>query len=595
MVTSFTCVGMATLRIATFERHWMLRAALLFLIPAPLLLRPAYELYAVFLLQSLLVVAGLIYGRVHARRNSVDEPTIHRAAPRPRYFRFSLSTLLMLMAAVAVVITAAIQLPQWENLAWRTVVVSGFGAATGTLMGTWLYRARRKWIALLLVSVVCIVVGTAVSKLDWFFEATIQMAGWPPRPFTPANFMGSPVNYDDFDAWSFIPLLVAFTTWVLVQLWSAASVRRPSESPKTTSVRRLFARATFAVVAIIFAAIPLAVMIDLLLPPPIPKVAMPEPNAHDDFQRAAKIAGAMDFNFSFSDIHTAPADRLLPFAADADKVDAIVAAGLENRCYVPMDYFSPEGGFSEEQINQYHSIEAALASKARLAVLDRRYSDAVEVYLRATEFGFTASRGAMVEEGRLIRSRAAYGTRGLYFIRNQLSDDLLARCIERLIQIDAGDESMDEALDRYPVWAQRRYGWLGHLKYRLETICVEPGNSLFSDYWYCETFRNHYRGAHAITRLMVCELALIQYHREHAGWPDTLAALVPEYLPAVPMDPFDPQQSQLKYRQWPDGYVLYSVGQNGVDNGGIARAKGERIPGTTGDLRLDVTFSKERW
>jgi hypothetical protein len=592
MLSSFLCIGMASLWAASSRRRRLIRSAIVFLLPAPLLLRPAYELYSVFAIQSLIVFCGAAaYRRASA---DFDHGSIDDRGRKPIRLRFSLSTLLIVMAAVAICLAAAIELPKWENLAWRTAVISGVGAGVGTLAGAWLCSARRKWIVGPIAGLSCIAVGTAVSKLDWFFEATLQMAGWPPRPITPEAFLGSPANYDDFDAWLLIPLVIGLATALLISLWRIAVVASAQSSSSTGhfSARRAFARVAFAALTGITAAIPLAVMIDLLLPAPIPKVTMPEPNGHEDFLRAAKIAGAMNFNFSFSDIDTATAGKLAPLAADADKVDAIVVTGLEKHCYVPMDYFSPEGGFSHEQFNEYDSVKAALTSKARLAVLDRHYDDAVEVYLRAAQFGFTACRGAMVWEGGLIRARAAHGTRGLYYIRHQLSDNQLAHCIERLIRIDTSDESMDEVLDRYPVWAQRRNGWHGHLKYRLETVAVDPGNGLCSDYWHCETFRNHYRWSHAVMRLMICELALTRYHREHSNSPASLDALVPDYLPALPIDPFDSQNALLTYRPRDDGYLLYSVSENGVDNGGIPWAKGEKIPGTTGDLRLDYAFKK---
>jgi hypothetical protein len=42
--------------------------------------------------------------------------------------------------------------------------------------------------------------------------------------------------------------------------------------------------------------------------------------------------------------------------------------------------------------------------------------------------------------------------------------------------------------------------------------------------------------------------------------------LVPEFLPQLPADPFNGQP--LRYVMQPDHYLLYSVGQDGVDNGG---------------------------
>ena len=72
----------------------------------------------------------------------------------------------------------------------------------------------------------------------------------------------------------------------------------------------------------------------------------------------------------------------------------------------------------------------------------------------------------------------------------------------------------------------------------------------------------------------VTTLALAEYFRKQQQFPDTLGELVPDYLPRLPMDYADRQT--LRYRRTGNGYVLYSIGPDGVDNGG--RFEQSRIP-----------------
>ena len=59
----------------------------------------------------------------------------------------------------------------------------------------------------------------------------------------------------------------------------------------------------------------------------------------------------------------------------------------------------------------------------------------------------------------------------------------------------------------------------------------------------------------------------IERHRLAAGKiPERLDDLVPKYLEQVPIDPFDGQP--IRYRRTEPGYVLYSVREDGQDNGG---------------------------
>lgn len=65
----------------------------------------------------------------------------------------------------------------------------------------------------------------------------------------------------------------------------------------------------------------------------------------------------------------------------------------------------------------------------------------------------------------------------------------------------------------------------------------------------------------------ITAIALKRYQLRHGSYPVALAALVPEFLPAVSRDPVDGQP--LRYRVNSDGtFLLYSIGEDGEDNGG---------------------------
>ncbi len=71
----------------------------------------------------------------------------------------------------------------------------------------------------------------------------------------------------------------------------------------------------------------------------------------------------------------------------------------------------------------------------------------------------------------------------------------------------------------------------------------------------------------AARAVVVTAIALKRFQMKQGAWPDTLGQLVPEYLPSVPMDPYDGKP--LKYHPNVDGtFLLYCVGEDGVDDGG---------------------------
>ncbi len=68
-------------------------------------------------------------------------------------------------------------------------------------------------------------------------------------------------------------------------------------------------------------------------------------------------------------------------------------------------------------------------------------------------------------------------------------------------------------------------------------------------------------------RVVVAAIALKRFQLKHGKWPETLGELIPEFLPSVPIDPYDGKP--LKYHPNSDGtFLLYSVGEDGKDDGG---------------------------
>lgn len=74
--------------------------------------------------------------------------------------------------------------------------------------------------------------------------------------------------------------------------------------------------------------------------------------------------------------------------------------------------------------------------------------------------------------------------------------------------------------------------------------------------------------------------ALAAYRTEHGEYPETLEALMPEYVDALPPDPH--AAGPYRYRRTDKGCLIYSVGANGRDDNGRNRA-----------LELDNTASED--
>jgi hypothetical protein len=79
------------------------------------------------------------------------------------------------------------------------------------------------------------------------------------------------------------------------------------------------------------------------------------------------------------------------------------------------------------------------------------------------------------------------------------------------------------------------------------------------------------QGQNAVDMAIVA-CALERYHLAQGKYPETLAVLAPEYAKTIPPDVVDGQP--LHYRLTQDGrYMLYSVGWDGKDDGGVVALK----------------------
>lgn len=69
----------------------------------------------------------------------------------------------------------------------------------------------------------------------------------------------------------------------------------------------------------------------------------------------------------------------------------------------------------------------------------------------------------------------------------------------------------------------------------------------------------------------VVACALERYQLANGDYPGALDALVPDFMDSVPSDVIDGEP--LRYRREGDGFVLYSIGSNEIDDGGVVGLK----------------------
>jgi hypothetical protein len=95
-------------------------------------------------------------------------------------------------------------------------------------------------------------------------------------------------------------------------------------------------------------------------------------------------------------------------------------------------------------------------------------------------------------------------------------------------------------------------------------------------------------------RSAIAALAVERYRLAHGRWPDSLAALAPEFLSEIPTDPFDRQS--LRFRRLSDSVVIYSIGPDRIDNGGLVNRENFQAMGFDVGFQLwDVSQRRQPW
>src|SRR5262249_897548 len=93
-----------------------------------------------------------------------------------------------------------------------------------------------------------------------------------------------------------------------------------------------------------------------------------------------------------------------------------------------------------------------------------------------------------------------------------------------------------------------------------------------------------HRKSDAELRCAIVALAVERFRLANGQWPSALSDLTPAFLAQLPVDPFDGQP--LHYRPTADGVMIYSIGPDGIDDGGTLDPTKDFGPGTDIGIQL---------
>ncbi|MHC4401087.1 MAG: hypothetical protein ACYTG0_15530 [Planctomycetota bacterium] len=536
-------VGLLAIWVGLGQGHWFFRVAVLGGVLALGLPIPAYDLVFIFLVQSAAVIVTLAIVRRYFIRTAAKQLNLSKKPPPHGRSQYSLLDLLLATVVVAAIAAFVAKLPSdvehllkfyrliplfvspWASLIWPIEwTPSGPWTIFGTLGGAFalstlaaaavVLSGQRLWVRLLLLVLI---------------PASALMAAWL--------------------------VLARASGWLAVG-------RRAEESPSDQPIPKGHVRpvvryaARFGVFALaVLVLLPLAAVYrELAFPLPLPEVVASGENGYPDLVRAGE-------NITLSAVpdDRASAAQLRAFVTQHRQVLDAARAALNEDCRVPVRYSRDE---DDRQLREYYAIRSlyrSLSAEGKLADMEGRTADAVAHHLDLIRLGQATARDGLLIDFLTGSAAEGMGLNGLGRIRKKLTPAQSRTLIAALRRLETTREPVEHAIARDVAWGQHVLGWQWRLWFVFQ--------KLRGGWDVVEKVQFNYHVRQALTRLLICDLAVESYRSEHGQAPERLVDLVPEYLPkGVPEDPFGGRA--LRYHRTSAGYVLYSVGPDGRDDGG---------------------------
>lgn len=595
LISTLTTNGLFALWAATSPRHWFVRTAIYLAGPGLLLLAPASEVATALAGQGLVIAGGVYFA---AKRLKVNRQGEDASRGIENEWRFSIATFLLATVLVCVGAAVAARFPSSNLLLAQSILLISVCGGLMTLLGGWA-ASRLTWQHAIgttgAAAIGGLILGIPLAWFDWFVVSFMDFSiGWPPKPSPQASlvqvFIGD-VAERPIVVWLAIGAGVVVATMTLIWLAVAGGLLASpaaSTGKLLSSRRRILARAAFAVTAIGIALPAAAAWQRLAFPDPIPEIVLPQPNGHADILAASQRLKAdvtSDPNLMFEDLIDTPS-KLEATVRNSAPALKLLRQGFSKESMTPPNYTSDDLSDEMDFMMGVRDLGRTLIASGRLAASEHRVDDARQDNLDAVRLGMAVRRGGMLVDVIFGTAVAREGLEGLNKIKTDLSSPQRAATIEVLAALYASMEGHDEFERRDRIWSQHAQGWHGRLDLALSDVTGEY--DLFD--------RAHYRAMCLRERsqvaLLIIQLALLNAVERDGRAPENLNAIELPHRGEICRDPFG-DGAAFRYARKGDGFLLYSVGVDGVDDGGEAPVFGEDESfgvDTTGDLLLDDSF-----
>lgn len=282
-------------------------------------------------------------------------------------------------------------------------------------------------------------------------------------------------------------------------------------------------------ITLLILASPFVVFLGLLFfwtaEPLLPIAPLPNPNGYDDLVKAGQSVTGNP-----GDYPQMVAAQLRDLTAKNAEALQRLQAGLTNQCQVPLQFSEAYIASHLNDLAGLKRLAQLLSAEGRLAEMERRPGDAARYYLDAIHLGTESARGGVIIDQLVSTAIEAIGVSGLQKIVDQLDAKTCRATAATLETLDAQSQSWNDVMQQERGWSRRAYPGV-----RNELVRAMSRHSLNIAFQKAEQKFNQQQ---LKTRQLTLALAARAYELEKGKPPANLTDLAPDYLKAVPLDPF---------------------------------------------------------
>ncbi|PYI80080.1 MAG: hypothetical protein DME26_22285 [Verrucomicrobia bacterium] len=303
----------------------------------------------------------------------------------------------------------------------------------------------------------------------------------------------------------------------------------------------------------------------LVYKPKPPVIALPNPNGYDDFVEATKVFVGV------SDWPPLDLDQLRDAVAQNTNALALVRNGLKKQCRVVIEYQEGSETNYLPRLAEFKGLAHAFVTEGKLAEKEGRPNEATRSYLECVRYGEESVRGGLLIDKLVGVACEAIGMEQLRQLLPTLGPADLGKLQQGLAGLHRHPEPAESFIKQDRFWGRRRYGAFRSIMAHLAMAKSLRQSEL--------RFREKCDRSETAVRLMRTDVAVRLYHLEKGSYPAKLEELVPQFLDSMPIDLFS--ERPLMYKPQTNSYLLYSVGPDRKDDGGLSY---RRAGGGKGDF-----------